>query len=237
MATGTPPTYDQARNAGFLALAHNPRWVSQANVTAAEADPETGASFVDLDPNDTGQISSVLVEVLLREKPGHQRAWVNVAAAGVHNTTLYRVTIDGTNCDYTSDGSATEQEILDGLEAEILVQITGIPLLVTVTQAVIGTKTYLLVERTTATTMTVAVGSADLEVEIEASSVTFDIWSVAKNRTIPVQVDGYIAKTVTKNWTQRVFIAGCAKSKVVYTATNGRVATAIGIGDLPGATI
>jgi hypothetical protein len=38
---------------------------------------------------------------------------------GVANNTLYRVTIDGNNYDYTSDGTATATEIRDGLIAAI----------------------------------------------------------------------------------------------------------------------
>lgn len=43
----------------------------------------------------------------------------NVAIATVANTTLYRVTINGVNCDYTSDASATGAEIQAGLIAAI----------------------------------------------------------------------------------------------------------------------
>lgn len=42
-----------------------------------------------------------------------------LSVASVNNGTLYRVTLDGVNCDYTSDISATNQEIVNGLVAAI----------------------------------------------------------------------------------------------------------------------
>lgn len=57
---------------------------------------------------------------LLLGKRGADVAQVNtVDVATIANTTLYRVTLNGVNCDYTSDGTATGPEIQAGLVAAI----------------------------------------------------------------------------------------------------------------------
>jgi uncharacterized phage protein gp47/JayE len=45
---------------------------------------------------------------------------VDIDVDGVDNSALYRITIDAVNYDYTSDGTATAQEIVDGLIAALL---------------------------------------------------------------------------------------------------------------------
>lgn len=57
-------------------------------------------------------------EVALSSGPNEQ-SQIFVTPAAPNNSTLYRLVINGSNCDYTTDGSATQAELRDGMVAAI----------------------------------------------------------------------------------------------------------------------
>ena len=81
-------------------------------VDAAASVPSSLSDGIDVEDEQTA-----LVALDLQEDPSEPSIYVSVSS--VADSTLYRITADATNYDYTSDADATEDEILDGLVAAV----------------------------------------------------------------------------------------------------------------------
>lgn len=210
----------------YISYGLNPSWSEQTEVSSPPGDPP--ASGVGISVLDS---VVALLRVQLREKPGYHRGRVWVPSGGVQNSQTYTVTINGVAHNFVSDATATEQEILDGLKAAILAGVQPVG----VTQEIYDSKNVLLIESTntppavsTFTLATSATGAATMDDWIEPTSVTFDVWSTAKDQTVMDMVDGFTTITITKNWIQRIECGGVSELFIVPTATNGDVRMFVG---------
>ncbi len=94
--------------------------IAAAKATAVIAAEGTASTVIPLGTqfksSTTGDVfeSDAAVTILQADSVRNQ-----IKVTGVANNTLYRVTIDATNYDYTSDGTATAQEIVTGLIAAL----------------------------------------------------------------------------------------------------------------------
>lgn len=240
MADGISPTDQQFKDAGWLALALDPVKYEQTRVTAQEDPPEDDTGFIDLDPKSDEKISAVLVAAQMRENPAKQTGRINIT--DVLNATAYQVTINGSACLYTSDASATEQEILDGLQAIINSTVgpsgTGA---VTTTQETVDSVNYIRVRSVNTTAFTMVNDyPARQTTALEATGFTPEVWGIVKGETVPHILSGYSQTDIgakTNNWLQRINIAGLAKLKVVFRSlSGGYIDGAVFVCLLPGAT-
>ncbi len=212
--------YEEISNAAYLMAGQNPNWDDEVIYTEGASLPGPPGDIAL--GTDTAEAIVSLMRIQLREKPGYQRAWIDVNT--VTNVLLYRITIDSVNYDYTSDASATEQEILTGL---ILAHDAGSPP-TTISQVQIGGVDTLLLEASTAGTTYILATSTELDQDIEATSVTFDVWLIGRNKTIFDQAEGFIATTITDNWTQRIELSGYDRMFLEPTAKDGRLIVELG---------
>lgn len=207
-------SYTTLKSASYKALGLHPNWA--AEVVYTESDTLPGPPTAASDGVDVSDAVVAQMRVKLREDPSAQKAWVEVTS--VVNSTLYRITIDSVNYDYTSDASATEQEILDGLEAAL----PGAPVMVT--QASIGGTNMLVLTATSTSTFTIAV-SAELGHDVEATSATFTVWLRSRVQTEHDVAEGYETVTKTNNWTQRIECGGYDRLFIEPIVKDGRVIT------------
>jgi hypothetical protein len=68
--------------------------------------------------NDGGSVRQI-DDVVLGTVPPVAQAQLLVTPGAPNNSTLYRVVINGVNCDYTTDGTATQAELRDGIRGAI----------------------------------------------------------------------------------------------------------------------
>lgn len=198
--------------------ARNPllRW--QGSYSADPGDPANATAGVE-----TGEVLHSLLVARLRRDANTRQSDITVNT--ITNTHLYRVVIDSTNCDYTSDGDATQQEILEGVRDAINAAVGA-----TVTATVIdadgdSTDDTVKVVGDTDADYTITV-VAELTLVADATTATIKLWGKVTDEEDTTRswydLDG-VSVTYTKNTISRINTAGLSDVFVQVTAVDGTV--------------
>lgn len=171
-----------------------------------------------------GKAIEALVRVNLREFAAYRQASL---AFVKDDSVLYRVVINGTNCNYTSDASATTSEIATGVAAAINAAVGSV---VTATVNDAGTGVDIISDVLADYTLTNTGTVGTITITAEAVTVTFDIWlgfglggDVEWNR-----INNCVNLSATQNWVERIPCAGADYMYVQVKTTDGTVWIKIG---------
>lgn len=225
LARGAQETYqtaisaDNTQELAVLDAARNPKVVWQGTY-----DENINAPSNSEDGIETEDVLYAVLILQLRLDSSTLRKLVTVNS--ILNNHVYRTTIDDINCDYTSDGSATLQEILDGVAGAIN---TTMGTVVTASVEDLNgdlTDDTVVVTSDTSENFTIAVVS-ELDIAGDASSATAKLWGRFKDDADPpnrpwFDLDG-VAQTFDNNSASRINVAGLSAIFVQLSEINGTV--------------
>lgn len=217
---------ERLKELAMLSQATSPSFTAGIEYALADGDPEPPTDSSDM-VNVSG-VLAVVVEVTLRTNPKSQTARVTIGT--VTTGSIYHVTINGTDHDYTAGGGDTAADIAEDLYTDINAGAQAAYVTATWT----GGNGYLdvdgdVVDSFSIETSVTGTEGGTISHVTEAQDILVDVWLIHQGQSVPHIPNGAKGIPIDTNWTERVSTAGVDYMLVLPRELDGNVTVSLGL--------